>query len=84
MRVDSFAAGEASPTGRENAEIVYCLKCGWQEENFLIEAGANDCPMCRNRPLGYVRFERDVEDDAALAAIDRHRRTWKAGPGWVR
>ena len=71
-------------TGRENAEIVYCLKCGWQEEDFPTGAGANDCPLCRTRPLGYVRFERGVEDEAAVAAIDRHRRTWKVGAGWRR
>ncbi len=71
-------------TGRENAKIVYCLKCGWQEEDFPIVAGANDCPMCRNRPLGYVRFERGVEDEAALAAMGAHRARWLATPRYMR
>jgi len=72
-------SGVASPskkTGRENAIIVYCLRCEWREEDFPMGAAANDCPMCRHRPLGYVRFERGVEDEAAAVAIDRHRSFW--------
>jgi len=60
-------------TGRENATVFVCAKCGWESDPIAGTewgARANACDYCRKRGLQFVRWESGVEDAAARALID--------------
>jgi hypothetical protein len=61
-----------TPTGRENACILYCVACDWERDDAGA-ACANICPKCETYGLRFVRYGRGTEEREARKVIARFR-----------
>lgn len=55
------------PTGREDATIYWCQRCGWHKP--VSGAMANECGNCGRRGLRFIRYEAGVENAEVEAII---------------